>query len=148
MVTSKAKHAGHGHQQVFGVLNDFLHHFQQWCNQPKAPLAAELEKFLAHNFHLSSNNKTLCKSLTDYVQRIHHLRKEYAHFEVIGPLAEPLVCEDNKIVINYELALRTHQGQKRRFCIMAIASYVDNKFVSWQQVTHNYDAEHTNLINE
>lgn len=135
MVATKSKLAGN--QQILAFFNDFLHHFVQWCNDPRAPVAADLEKFLARNFALNTNNKIVCKSLVDYVQRISGFRKAYSHVEIVGPLQEPLVCEGNKIVLNYELDLRSHQGEKSRFYVMAIATLADDKIASWQQISHN-----------
>lgn len=137
-----AKTEGLQKRQTLTLLNDFLHQFQNLCNQPETPIAADLAKFLAANFKLFSNGEVLCKDLESYLERITTLRSKYAHFDIVGPLQEPLFCEDNKILVQYELDLRTRDAKQERVYIMAVATLEDGKVTQWEQTTHEKGQKH------
>jgi len=126
--------------EALTLLNNFFEAFQHWCNQPDSPSPADLEKFLSRNFQISSNEKLLCKNLTEYHNRVMQIRKKYAHVDITGPLEEPLLC-DNKIVIQYDLNLRTHEGQKNQVYLIAIGTIDNHKFSHWTQATHQKGTE-------
>lgn len=127
--------------QALSFLNELLSNLSNWCNQENpAPRINDLEKFLAKNFELVSNDVSLVKGIDKYLQRLEHLRSKYETFEIIGPLEEPLLC-DNKIICYYDLNLGFADGETRDVCIMAIATIENNKVTRWVQVTHDKDNE-------
>jgi hypothetical protein len=137
MVTPKV--AGISKNQILALLNDFLQQFQNWCNLPNEPTAADLEKVLSRNFQISSNGEIRSKNLTDYLNRLNKLRKKYSHFEITGPLEEPLIFED-KVFLHYEVELQERSGQKKQIYIMALGTLENNKFSKWMQVSHEKSA--------
>lgn len=117
------------------LINDFFAAFQECCNRPEAPKGKELVNYLNSDFQLISNERTEVKNLQDYYKRIELFRNRYEHFDIIGPLEEPLIG-DNKVVLQYEISLEGRDGEAQIVCIMAIATFKDNKISRWQQVTH------------
>lgn len=120
--------------QVLSVINTFFEVFQKWCNQPNNPTPADLDKFLSPHFELISNGEVMVSGLSNYLERIKKIRSKCAHVDLIGPL-EPVVFED-RVVLQYELDMRTHDGQPQQVFVMAVATVVDNKISQWIQVTH------------
>jgi hypothetical protein len=121
--------------EAFTILNNFFESFPTWCTQSTQPTVSDLEKCLSRNFQLTSNEEPYSKNITDYLNRIVKLRKKYSSFDVTGPLEEPFIS-DNKIVVQYELNLRTHSGKNSQVYIIAIGTIEDHKFTKWTQVTH------------
>lgn len=125
--------------QTLSAINDFLSLTQKWCNQSNAPSMSDLESALTRNFQISSNGNVVGRSVSDYMNRITRFRQKYSHFDIIGPLEEPLVA-DNKVALQYEVELTARDGKKSRVNIMALATLEGNKMAQWTQVAHEQDS--------
>jgi hypothetical protein len=121
--------------QMLAFVNSFLAYLQNLCNQDNNPTVHDLEKHFSKNFQLSSNGKILTRSINDYPARLNHLRQKYSHFDIVGPLEEPLIA-DNAFTVHYELDLQGRDRQSHQVYIMATATIEDNKIAQWIQVTH------------
>jgi hypothetical protein len=121
--------------QVSNLVEGFFQQFQNCCNRQHKVNTSDLEKLISHNFQISSNEHILSRNLSEYVNYIEQLKQEYSHFEVSTPLEEPLIC-GNKIAVQYEINTTAHKGEKKQFCLIAIATIEDNKFTQWTQVSH------------
>lgn len=133
MVATKTKPLNKG---VFlALVNDFFEQFQNCCNRPNPPTGKELDKVLTSDFQLISNERVVVKNLQDYLKRIKMFRDKYEHFDIIGPLEEPIIA-DNKIALQYEIKLTDRDGREQIVCIIAFATIQDQKISRWQQVTH------------
>lgn len=123
-------------KQALSLVNAFFQQFQNCLNRPMAPNAADFEKILARNFHISSNGNVIAKNLAAYMERIHKLQKVFSRMEIHGPNGEP-VLNENKIVITFEVAITPRNGQKSENVVMAIATIEDNKLIHWEEVAHD-----------
>jgi hypothetical protein len=130
------KTAGISRNQMLSLVNSFLAHFQNLCNQKQAPTLADVEKYFAKTFQLNSNGKILARSSSDYLNRLNYLRQKYSQFEIIGPLEEPLIADNNHFTVHYELDLQGKDGKKRQVLLLANGIIEDNKVANWIQITH------------
>jgi hypothetical protein len=125
--------------QTLNLINNLLASLQNLCNQKNNPTIQELEKFFAKSFQLNSNGIVQCRSSQDYLKRLYHLREKYSHFDIVGPLEEPLIC-DNQFCVHYELGLQGKDGKKRQVLLFATGIFEDNKIANWIQITHEKSA--------
>lgn len=116
------------------LIENFSRDFLGWCRQTKPPTHKDLEKYLAQNFHLISNNQLQCKSLQDYINKMAELQKKYASLS-IKFLDEPLVS-GNRMTVYYNVDFGKQDGEKGVIQVMAIAAIEDNKVTNWTEVTH------------
>lgn len=130
-----AKTAPMNKAQAQAWIKNFLQHFQNLFNQKNMPTVADLEKIVTPNFHFTSNEEIMTRSAADYLNRLIKLRKKYSHFELKGPLEEP-VANENRLAFNYILNLRSPNGQNVEVIIMTIVTLEDNKIAKWSQLTH------------
>ena len=125
--------------QSLNLINNFLAGFQNLCNQKNTPTLQDVEKYFSKSFQLNSNGVVLCRSSQDYLKRLNHLREKYSHFDLIGPLEEPIVS-DNHFSVHYELGLQGRDGKRRQVMLFANGIIEDNKVANWIQVTHEKSA--------
>lgn len=123
-------------KQAAALIKEFFDQFQNSCNKPKAPNAADFQKFLAADFHITSNDHPLAKNLQEYMLSLANLQKRYSNFKVV-PSKEELITSKDKVVVEYELHANSLQTkQPVRILMMAIARVEDNKFKNWIEVSH------------
>lgn len=121
--------------QALNTIHELFKHFTHWISQSKDPTLNEIGKIFTSDFQLFSNGLLVTKNLSDHLQRLLKLRKNYSSIEIEGPFEE-LMSDDGQLVIYYALNLTSHVGEKRQLDIMAIATLEDNKLKQWKQVTH------------
>jgi hypothetical protein len=122
-------------EQALSIIYSFYKKLESYVNQSVTASAADLEKFLASNFQLTSNGDSKTKSSSDYFKRMQNFQKKYSHWEFSKPLEEP-VLNGNRIAIIYRIDCTTHSGEKKQIFISAIGTIAENKIARWTQVTH------------
>jgi hypothetical protein len=127
-------------KQAAALIKEFFDQFQNSCNKPKQPNSADFQKFLAPDFHITSNDHPLAKNLQEYMVSLANVQKKYSNFKVV-PSKEELIISKNKVVIEYELHANSIQTkQPVKILMMAIATVEDNKFKNWIEVSHQKGA--------
>lgn len=121
-------------QKALQLVNHFLEQFKHCCKQKQAPNAANLENILSRDFQNSSNGKLIGKNIQDFLKRIQDVQKKYSNLE-FSSLRDCLIS-DNKAIMQYDLNLTLHNGEKRMLNIMAIATIDGDHITHWSQVAH------------
>lgn len=127
-------------EKALSLVYDFYHQLQTWVSTEKVPAQNEIERYLSHNFKLTSNGNTLCKSSSEYLNRIKKFQERFSRFEFSKPLEEPVV-NGNEIAIYYKVDLTPRKGGgSKQVFILAIGAIEDNHIVHWTQVAHEKGA--------
>lgn len=129
-------------QQALRLINNFINDFKTCCNQRQSLTPAHFETILSHDFQNTSNGKLIGKNTQDFLRRIQEVQKKYSHIE-FTPLQDCLIS-GNKAIIQYDLNLTLHGGDKRRLCVMAIATIDGDLITQWTQLSHDKERDHLN----
>ncbi len=117
------------------IIYGFFKEFQGWVSHAKKLSVADLEHYLAKNFHFSSNGKVIANSAAEYLDRCQKFQKKYEQFVPSKPLEEPLI-HYNQIAFHYKIDLTTHQKQQKQVYIATIATIEERKILLWNQIAH------------
>lgn len=133
-------------EKAKNIVIGWFHYFENCCNGIEEISAESLGKFLSTDFHITSNGQLICKSLSEYLGRMHKFHQYYVYAKLCPFLEEPLVC-DNKLVVHYAVDLTARGGQNSQMVFMAIASFADDKISNWIQVAHQKGTGHWESLN-
>jgi hypothetical protein len=125
--------------QVLEIIYGFFKEFENWIGQSKVPTVADLEKYLAKKYHISSNGQHVAHSTDEYLNRYQRFQKKYSKFQISKPIEEPLIS-GNRVAFHYKVDLTTHQNQRKQVFIGTIATIEDNKILDWNQIAHESGA--------
>lgn len=128
-------------QKALKLVNNFLEHFKNCCKQKNQANAANFEHILSPNFQNSSCGKLIGKNIQDFLKRISNVQKNYSNVE-FSQLRDCLIS-DNKAIIQYDMTLTGHNGEKLLLNIMAIATIDGDLITHWSQVSHQKDHLHS-----
>lgn len=117
------------------IVYDFFEMYQECFNEGHVPSEAELSKYFASNFTLTSNGVVKSRNIRDYISRYKLFQEEYSKFKFSKPLVEPIIS-GNRAAIYYNIDLVTQDGGKVLIRIIALANFEGGKIASWTQVAH------------
>lgn len=121
------------------IMDSFLAQFQNCCNQKRPPNATDFERHLSHNFQNSCNGKLVGKNLQDFLNRVQGLQKRYSHVEIAS--RQDCLISGNKAIVQYDIDLTSHSGNRTQLNIIAIATIEDHLITQWSQVAHDKGAD-------
>lgn len=114
---------------LFNVLKNYLK------DSSTIPATSELEKYLSPRIRLTSNERTVCRNIGDFLLRIREVQKHFEEVKFSDFLEDPIIAE-NKIVLHFKIDAMRPTGQKTQYQIAAILNVEDGKIDKWTEIMH------------
>lgn len=127
-------------QKAMQLVNSFFDRFKQACEKKQSPTASDFEGILSRDFQNSINGKVVGKNIEDFIKRTLEIQKKYSHIDLAH--VHDCLISDNKVIIQYDIGLTSHNKEKRLLNIMAIATIDDHLISHWSQVSHDKGKDH------
>lgn len=122
------------------LLNGLFGLLRKYAEDRKAvPSQTELERYVSHRVRVSTNDRTTCRNIGDYMMRIREAQKHFEKVEISDFLEEPIIG-DQRIVVRFNVDVVRPNGQKTQFQRIAILKIEEDKIANWNEVIHEKGA--------
>lgn len=114
---------------LFGLLRKYAE------DRKTVPSQTELERYISHRVRVTTNDRTTCRNIGDYLLRIREAQKHFEKLEFSDFLEEPIVA-DQRIVVRFNVDVVRPNGKKAQFQRVAILKVEEDKIASWNELIH------------